>query len=248
MHFSRLEYLAGGKTNLYCHTKNTAQLRRQNMAQVQHEKVYGASMLRRRTRDFVRLCFGHIVQTMISVAHQIIQPLKMQTITETITAPSQTVLSVTEEGSSYWWRTSGLDLSRMLEEANYPEEVQRQFLDYYRDNICPLLGDKPKRNSKPAAVGWDGNPFEYSFEFKGSTQKAGVRFVVDLSELRPSNKENPLSIMNSEKVLDTLVKQSPMFDDAWVRHASWMSRFDFILFCLSSLTFSSQNMYTCLFG
>lgn len=124
--------------------------------------------------------------------------------------------STTGDGPKYWFLTSGTDLSRMLQEANYPEEAQRLFLDYYRETICPLLGEKPEKDSKPAAVGWDGSPFEYSFEFKGSTKKASVRFVLDLSELRPANVEYPLSIRNSERVLNTLVKQSPMFDDTWV--------------------------------
>lgn len=125
--------------------------------------------------------------------------------------------SVDIDGASYWWRTSGQDLSRMLQEANCMEECQRQFLDFYRDTLCPLLGNKPKSGSLPAAVGWDGNPFEYSFEFKGSTKKPGVRFVLDLSELRPSDKDYPLSVENVENVLEVLAKRSPMFDDTWVR-------------------------------
>lgn len=134
------------------------------------------------------------------------------------------------EGQSYWWHTSGQDLLRMLQEAHCPEAAQHQFLDFYRNIICPLLGTKPESNSKPAAVGWDGNPFEYSFEFKGSTKKPGVRFVLDLSELRPENKEYPLSIANSEKVLETLAKRSPMFDDSWVRFTFLASYFFFIGF------------------
>ena len=121
-----------------------------------------------------------------------------------------------DNGSIYWWRTSGTDLSRMLQEADYPEEAQRQFLDFYRETLCPLLGDRPEKDSLPTAVGWDGNPFEYSFEFKGSTKSPGVRFVLDLSELRPADKEYPLSIANSESVLKTLAKRTPMFDDRWV--------------------------------
>lgn len=140
---------------------------------------------------------------------------------------TNTVYPKNDEGPSYWWRTSGSDLSRMLQEASYPEEAQRQFLDYYRDTICPLLGNKPESNSIHAAVGWDGNPFEYSFEFKGSTKNPGVRFVLDLSELRPADKEHPLSIANSEKVLETLAKRSPMFDDTWVRSTFRLSGFFF---------------------
>ncbi|KAI1676099.1 Trp-DMAT domain containing protein [Pyrenophora tritici-repentis] len=94
------------------------------------------------------------------------------------------------DGAMYWFRTSGQDLARMMQEASFPEETSRQFLTFYHDIICPLLANKPKSDSLPTAVGWDGNPFEYSFEFKGSTKKPGVRFVLDLSEARPPNHEN----------------------------------------------------------
>ncbi|KAK3940207.1 hypothetical protein QBC46DRAFT_408458 [Diplogelasinospora grovesii] len=63
------------------------------------------------------------------------------------------------DGAFYWWRTSGQDLSRMLVEAGYPEECRRQFLDFYRDTICPLLGGRPEPSSRPTCAGWDGNPF-----------------------------------------------------------------------------------------
>ena len=80
--------------------------------------------------------------------------------------------STTGDGSKYWFLTSGTDLSRMLQEASYPKEAQRLFLDYYREAICPLLGVKSEKDSKPAAVGWDGHPFEYSLEFKGFNEKS----------------------------------------------------------------------------
>ncbi|KAH9210396.1 aromatic prenyltransferase [Leptodontidium sp. 2 PMI_412] len=117
----------------------------------------------------------------------------------------------------YWWNTSGRDLSNMLHEANYPEEVQRQFLSYYRDNICPLLGARPDNSSAKSGVGWDGNPLEYSFELRGSTKKKSVRFVVDLSELRPADKNNTLSMATTQKVVDALAEKTPGFDDTWYR-------------------------------
>lgn len=117
----------------------------------------------------------------------------------------------------YWWNTSGRDLSNMLHEANYPEEVQRHFLSYYRDTICPLLGARHGSTSTKSGVGWDGNPLEYSFELKGSTKSQSVRFVVDLTELRPANKANPLSMATTQKVVNALAERTPGFDDTWYR-------------------------------
>ncbi|WQF88042.1 Putative aromatic prenyltransferase [Colletotrichum destructivum] len=122
-----------------------------------------------------------------------------------------------DDDALYWFRTSGQDLARMMYEANYPVETSNRFLTFYRDVVCPLLGGRPQPDSLPTAVGWDGNPFEYSFEFKGSTKKAGVRFVLDLSEVRPANREYPLSLATVEKVLDVLSTKSPLYDDHWHR-------------------------------
>lgn len=97
--------------------------------------------------------------------------------TQSAVIPSQETenkLPAREDGALYWWQTSGQDLSRMLQEAGYPDEARRQFLEFFRDTLCPALGAKPYDRSLRTAVGWDGSPFEYSFEFKQSTKNAGV--------------------------------------------------------------------------
>jgi DMATS type aromatic prenyltransferase len=130
---------------------------------------------------------------------------------DTFTGPNELV-----ENRSYWWNTSGRDLANMLREANYPEEVQRNFLSYYRDSICTQLGPRPDSNSAKSGVGWDGSPLEYSWELKGSTKKSAVRFVVDLSPLHPADNENPLSMESTQKVVDAMAAKTPGFDDTWV--------------------------------
>ena len=122
-----------------------------------------------------------------------------------------------DDDALYWWRTSGLDLARMMEEAGFPDKTKNQFLTFYSTVICPLLQGKPQAGSMPTAVGWDGNPFEYSWEFKGSTKKSSVRFVLDLTEVRPPNKNCPMSTNAVEVVLRTLKHKSPLYDDHWVR-------------------------------
>ncbi|KAE8373925.1 aromatic prenyltransferase [Aspergillus bertholletiae] len=123
--------------------------------------------------------------------------------------------SPASEALPYWWLTSGRDLARMLQEAQYPEDAQRQFLLFFRDTICPQLGGRPEADSLRSGVGWDGNPFEYSFELKSSGKDQAVRFVVDVSPLRPADDANPLGIKNFEVVLDALAKKTPGFDDTW---------------------------------
>lgn len=127
----------------------------------------------------------------------------------------------------YWWNTSGRDLANMLHEAGYSEEIQRQFLAYYRDTICPRLGHRPREGSTKSGVGRDGNPFEYSFELKGSTKKQAVRFVVDVNQLRPVDKTSPLSIVHSQQVVDSLAGRTAGFDDTWYRAlAPWFVQSD----------------------
>ncbi|KAH8746265.1 aromatic prenyltransferase [Diaporthe sp. PMI_573] len=105
----------------------------------------------------------------------------------------------------------------MMEEAGFPDKTKNQFLTFYSSVICPLLKGKPEAGSMPTAVGWDGNPFEYSWEFKGSTKKSSVRFVLDLTEVRPPNKNCPMSVETVEEVLKILKDKSPLYDDHWHR-------------------------------
>lgn len=83
-------------------------------------------------------------------------------------------------------------LPGVLHEANYPEEAQRSFPSFYQTVICPQLCGKPDSNSTKSGVGRDGNPFEYSFELKGSTKNQAVRFEVDVSQIRPGERVGPL--------------------------------------------------------
>lgn len=151
-----------------------------------------------------------------SMAVAIQSPMLQSLETETTNSRAMDATG-TAAVSPYWWSTSGSDLSNMLREANYPEEVQRQFLSFYRNTICPQLGNRPDSTSIKSGVGRDGNPFEYSFELKGSTRSQTVRFVVDVSELRPANKTNPLSMATTQKVVDALAERTPGFDDTWYR-------------------------------
>ena len=115
----------------------------------------------------------------------------------------------------YWWNTSGRDVLNLLNEANYPEEVQHQFLGYFRDTICPSLGSRPNDTSVKSCVGWDGSPFEYSYELMGSTKSPAVRFGVDLSQLRPANPVNPLSTAAAQTVVDSIAERASEFDVTW---------------------------------
>ncbi|KAJ5497538.1 hypothetical protein N7463_009525 [Penicillium fimorum] len=130
---------------------------------------------------------------------------------------SVAVEAVGSEAQPYWWATSGRDLARMLQEAEYPEDAQRQFLSFFKETICPRLGGPPAEDSVRSGVGWDGNPFEYSFELKSSSNTQSVRFVVDASPLRPADETNPLGIENSEAILGALAARTPGFDDTWYR-------------------------------
>jgi DMATS type aromatic prenyltransferase len=121
--------------------------------------------------------------------------------------------------SAYWWLTSGSDLANMMLEAGYPDEVQRQFLTYYRQTLCPLLGRQPSAKSAKSGLGWDGSPFEYSFELKSSSASESVRFGVDFANLSPPDGDDagPLDITGIQKVVDSLAGRTVGFDDTWYR-------------------------------
>ncbi|KAJ8127325.1 hypothetical protein O1611_g6311 [Lasiodiplodia mahajangana] len=129
-----------------------------------------------------------------------------------------------ESGSGYWWSTSGQDLAKIMGISKYPDEAQHEFPSFFRDTISPQLGSRPDSNSGKSGVGWDGNPFEYSFELKGKSGTPPVRFVVDFTQLRPIDPQFPLSIISTQKVVDGLAKKTPGFDDTWYQSlVKWLT-------------------------
>ncbi|KAM7185247.1 Aromatic prenyltransferase [Naviculisporaceae sp. PSN 640] len=129
--------------------------------------------------------------------------------------------SLALDGPAYWYATSGQDLERMMRLANVPKTAQHSFLNFYRNILCPALGEKPQPSHTPnpthrgSLLGWDGNPFEYSFEFKGSTKKAAVRFSADFTQHRPNDTLNPLGMSHSRDIIEYLRPRTPGFDSTW---------------------------------
>ena len=121
----------------------------------------------------------------------------------------------------YWWQTSGRDIANMMQESGYPDDVQRLLLDYYKQNICVQLGKQPSANSAKSVVGWDGSPFEYSFELKSTSASESVRFGVDFANLTPSehgdNTSGPLDTSRTQKIVDSMAGRTSSFDDTWYR-------------------------------
>ncbi|KUJ21270.1 aromatic prenyltransferase [Mollisia scopiformis] len=122
-----------------------------------------------------------------------------------------------KSSSSYWWSTTGRDLANMLQAAQYPEETQRQFLSYYKNTLCPMLGDDPSPSNAlhEKSWTWDGSTHEYSFEFKGSTKDPEVRFVADFSQLRPVDWTDLLNNEGTESAIASFACRASGFDDTW---------------------------------
>ncbi|KAG6066696.1 hypothetical protein E4U32_005494 [Claviceps aff. humidiphila group G2b] len=144
--------------------------------------------------------------------------------TEQATEPTHNVHSGQQTGSDYWWLTSGHDLAHLMQEANYPDHVAREFLSYFRQNICSQLGDEVTPASKKSGLGWDGSPFEYSIELKSTGPSQTVRFGVDLANLKAPpadgdevDGEGVLSTSGTRKVVGTLAGKAIDFDDTWYR-------------------------------
>ncbi|KAG5914173.1 hypothetical protein E4U42_000654 [Claviceps africana] len=128
-------------------------------------------------------------------------------------------------GSDYWWLTSGHDIAHLMRESHYPDHVARQVLSYFRQHICPKLGDEVTPASKKSGLGWDGSPFEYGIEFKSTGAGQTVRFGVDLANLKApaaghghdDDAEGVLSTTDACRVVETIVGRTPDFDDTWYR-------------------------------
>lgn len=120
----------------------------------------------------------------------------------------------------YWWQTTGRELSDMMKVAVYPAETQNVFLSYYHDVVCPLLGAAPDASDprQTTSFTWDGSTHEYSFDIKkGEVDRPEVRFVLDASCLRPRDDANPLSLVFTDALINTLARRAPGFDSTWYR-------------------------------
>ncbi|KAG6015446.1 hypothetical protein E4U43_005292 [Claviceps pusilla] len=139
--------------------------------------------------------------------------------------PAAQVASRTKRtGSDYWWLTAGHDIAHLMQEASYPDHVRRQFLSFFRQNICPLLGDEVTPASKKSGLGWDGSPFEYAVDVKKEGVQQVVALIVDLANLKApaadgldEDPEGILSTANARKVIGTMADKTPGFDDTWYR-------------------------------
>ncbi|KAI1161005.1 aromatic prenyltransferase [Nemania serpens] len=138
-------------------------------------------------------------------------------MTSTLASTPAKLVNGSTNGSVYWWSTSGRDISNMMNEAGYADEVKSQFLIYFRDTLCPSLGPPPSAPSAKSGLGWDGSPFEYSFELKSSKSSESVRFAADFADLSPpgDNPEGPLSMARARSVVESLAGRTPNFDDSW---------------------------------
>ncbi|KOS19523.1 Tryptophan dimethylallyltransferase [Escovopsis weberi] len=119
--------------------------------------------------------------------------------------------------AEFWWLTSGQDLARMLNEADYSEAARDAFLAFWRDVVCPQLGSGPGPTSGKSSISWDGNPFEYSFDLKGSTAKPKVRVCVDATQLRPGNPSRPLCTATTRRIIAWMRDHLAGFDETWSR-------------------------------
>lgn len=128
----------------------------------------------------------------------------------------QSFASPDDRASRYWWETTGCDIANMMAVAGYSQATQRAFLSYYRDAVCPLLGDIPDLSDPTQAKSWtwDGSTHEYSFELhKGKPNL--VRFVLDASPLRPVDVANPLNPAPTDALIETFASRAPGFDSTW---------------------------------
>ncbi len=124
-----------------------------------------------------------------------------------------------EVGSQYWWKLTGRDIASMLHAAQYPEEAQREFLSYYKDTLCPLLGGIPSLDDETQVKSWtwDGSAHEYSFELKASTKDFDMRFVAVFSQLRPVNWVALLESAGTGAAIASFASRASGFDDTWYR-------------------------------
>lgn len=127
--------------------------------------------------------------------------LKDQSITSQ--APHDVVRSRLpfDKTDSYWWDTTGVVLSKLMLQADYPLPLHYKTLAYFYDIVLPAWGPIPlMTDGQPGGRPWratfleDGSTYEPSLNLRttGTTETA-VRFSIECSDARSGTAEDPLN-------------------------------------------------------
>ncbi|KAK1142088.1 aromatic prenyltransferase (DMATS family) [Aspergillus melleus] len=126
--------------------------------------------------------------------------------------------------SAYWWHTSGLLVSALLEEAGYSSAAQYRILIFFGRTIAPYLGPvylpDPQWHSFMTD---DHHPIELSWDWHtGHHQPPTIRFSIEPVGIHagtPTDPENQQADLSFRKALSTAL---PLPDT----HMAWFQHFD----------------------
>lgn len=120
----------------------------------------------------------------------------------------------------YWWHTSGLLVSALLDEAGYSTAAQHRILTFFGRTIAPYLGPI----YTPGAPQWhsfmtdDHHPIELSWDWHTGHQPPTVRFSIEPVGIHagtPIDPENQTADVSFRK---SMAAALPEADMAWFQH------------------------------
>ena len=125
-----------------------------------------------------------------------------------------------DKTDSYWWDTTGVVLSKLMLQADYPLSLHYKTLAFFYDIVLPAWGPIPlKTDGQPGGRPWkatfleDGSTYEPSLNLRttGTTETA-VRFSIECSDAHSGTAEDPLNQKAAHDLVMRCAAADPDFD------------------------------------
>ncbi|KAF2450926.1 aromatic prenyltransferase [Karstenula rhodostoma CBS 690.94] len=125
-----------------------------------------------------------------------------------------------DKTDSYWWDTTGVVLSKLMAQAEYPLPVHYKALAFFYDNVLQAWGPIPhptdgQSDSRPwkATMLEDGSNFEPSLNLSATgTTETCVRFTIECNSTLSGTAEDPLNQKTTHDLVMRCARALPDFD------------------------------------
>ncbi|KAJ5952084.1 uncharacterized protein N7479_010497 [Penicillium vulpinum] len=121
----------------------------------------------------------------------------------------------------YWWKLTGLHLSKMVEAAGYTTDQQYEALLFHYHWIVPYMGPAPGPDGTfkwQSLLGVEGSPIEYSWKWNTAGGKPDVRYTMEAICAATGTLLDPLNQQATLEMLHRIADFVPTVDLTWTNH------------------------------
>ncbi|GAP88223.2 putative 7-dimethylallyltryptophan synthase [Rosellinia necatrix] len=118
------------------------------------------------------------------------------------------------EDREFWWSALADPLATLLQNREYPHDVQLQYLRWFQKWIPAALGPRPI-SGQPFYGSWltyDRSAVEYSINWKEKSPRQTVRFTLEPTSSKSGTPADPLNQLGAQEFLTGIAPDVPGLD------------------------------------